>query len=138
MFSILNSTNTEKLSVKDHLYFISNLQTLREDPELSFLKSLDIENITIYWCKTLTLERGILGFYNIFTPTSIYILQYSHCKNFLVSTCVHELYHMYQHKKYGTFLYSILNIPFIREFTLEKGARKKEVYCDSVFVSYTD
>ena len=46
----------------------------------------------------------------------------------LFPTIIHELCHFYQRKKYGMIIYGLLQLPFIRRFTIETTAYKISDY----------
>lgn len=89
------------------------------------------DQIRFMWCNQMTPKLGILGAYDIKHSNTIFVMPVKNCPELILPTIAHELTHMQQHKKYG-FLYILLSIPFIREFTIEPEARNVEKIVESI------
>lgn len=102
-----------------------------------YLKQIDLNEIQFYWYRDSN-EDVLGGFHSLsYDPKTkkyaIYInmfFQEVKLKNSIdtialcLDTILHELKHFYQLKRYGFFVYGILQLPIIRQFTIEKSADK--------------
>ncbi len=77
-------------------------------------------------------KNGIMGSFSYLRPNDIYLIPLKNTlEDFLLSTVIHELTHYYQFHS-NKLLYPILCIPGIRQFTIEKQAKKNELFVDKI------
>ncbi|OGV52014.1 MAG: hypothetical protein A2017_05585 [Lentisphaerae bacterium GWF2_44_16] len=116
----LKMKNCSEINIHDRNYFLSYLKNLN----LPVLKNIDWDKVQFYWNSDMKIP--VIACFSQWHPDKIFLCAYAKVYSMLIGSTVHEFVHMAQMKRYGFFLYTLLNIPFLREWTLEREARKYE------------
>lgn len=140
MFTLFNLLNSEKVTEHERSIILSYISKYSETYNSDWLNKLDLSKINFYWCKDMTDENNVLGAWNPLFYNNIYIkaidkskltgntykdqLVYDFHFGLIIPTILHELYHKYQCSTYTILIYSILALPFWREYTIEPAAYK--------------
>jgi hypothetical protein len=132
---LITPQNIERCNSDERDYFYRALIKISDFKEFAWLKKIDIQNIYLYWCYKMGLANGIIGCFSLFYPNRIFLSPQKNCKEFLISTLIHEVYHLYQYEKYGFVLFSLFSLPIIRNVLLERNARYYENVFDEKYSS---
>lgn len=113
-------------------------QYLNNDETFAYLKDINLNQVQFFWYKDS--NQDVLGGFHFFGYSSknqkyaIYIndvfnQQHNNTNAFsfvqlVFQTIVHELKHYWQMKKFGWVLYFVLQMPVIRQFTIQRQAKK--------------
>ena len=105
-----------------------------------WFEDIDTSKLTFYWCKGMNNENQVLGAWNPLFYNSIYLKWFDRSKltgneildetkydshfSLVIPTVLHEIYHRHQCDTYTLIPYSILALPFWREYTIETSAYK--------------
>ena len=100
-----------------------------------WMQALPWTRFEFRWCPEMNLNNGILGCFTPLHPNSIFLQRFGNTmKNpdgrifwieQMFPTIIHELRHAFQWKK-SKILYLLCSLPVIREYTLEKDAKREE------------
>ena len=123
---------------KKHLFARLNAWACK-DPSHCWILSTNYQRLDWYFSPSMTPENGVMGCADPFHD-AVYLMQEPHREisqelrarfgggydrfwiDRLLPIAVHELRHIRQFRR-SKVIYTILSIPFIREFTLERDAR---------------
>lgn len=104
-----------------------------------WLRSVNIGQLNFYMCPDMTVQNGIMGAFSSLFKNNIYLMGPSNIAVYdkqsqvykdlvlswyqnIITTVIHQLRHKYQSMQLG-FLYTILAIPVIRQYTIQPDAR---------------
>lgn len=104
-----------------------------------WLRAVNIGQLNFYMCSDMTVQNGILGAFSPLFKNNIYLMGPTNLQMYdkqsqrykdmvlswyqsIITTVIHQLRHKYQSMQLGM-LYTILAIPFIREYTIQPDAR---------------
>lgn len=113
-----------------------------------YLKYINIDDVQFYWYKDKN-EDVLGGFHNLsYDPKTkkyaIYINMFFEYDNrgdafdiisMCLGTILHQLKHFSQLKQFGYLLYGVLQLPIIRNYTIQTSAYKISDYVDSLNIS---
>ena len=114
------------------------LNWYQQQPEGQWLRSINIGAMKYCFCQSMTADNGIMGAFSPLKSDTIVLMP---CPSLLqqnsdsfgtailegwaqviASTAIHQLRHKWQSMQYGAVGYTLLSLPFIREFTIESDA----------------
>lgn len=111
---------------------------LKENPDFAFLNEISLSEVQIYWYTDS--DKNVLGGFHLFSFNVIYInevnwntlqtLKYANKAQKIIQVfpiVIHELCHYWQFKK-NPIAYLFLQLPFIRDWTIEKQTYKIQDY----------
>ena len=111
---------------------------LKENSDFAFLNEISLSEVQFYWYTDS--DKNILGGFHLFSFNVIYInevnwnitqeLKYTNKAQKIIQVfpiIIHELCHYWQFKK-NPIVYLFLQLPFIRDWTIEKQTYKIQDY----------
>lgn len=122
----------EKLTEKEKSYFVDLVS--QAIPHLPY-PIADPNSVDMYWNDKFNPDNGIMGSFNWVRPHELDLnVDGKSSMELMVSTVAHELHHKWQLSHYKV-IYYIMLLPVVRQFLLEKTAKKVELKVDDLIES---
>lgn len=138
MFTIGKLRKTEELNERDATYLVKMLARYAVTERGLWLQSLPWTKMKFRWCPAMEIEDGVMGCFTPLSPGTVYLMpnpgedisggERSYWVEQLFDVIVHELRHAWQWKR-SRIGYLVCALPWLRNFTLEKDAKRQEEAC---------
>lgn len=142
MFTLFDLPDSYEVPYYDRNRMFRRVKQFAELPEGEWLNAINWRAVNLKWANGMTQENGVMGCF-VFATNTIYLMPedvYMSGKNsgwpeLIVPTLIHELRHKWQYER-NKLLYILCCVPVVREWTIEKDARKiteiAQDFCDKL------
>ena len=152
MLTVFNLKKGREFYASEMAAMTAEIAKYAENPSGQWLASMNWQRFEYRWADAMR-DSDILGAYSCFSKNRIYVCPptrylcatekqiaalytYHASQSLIVQTIIHELRHAYQHRKLRA-LYYIASIVGIREFLIERDARRIENEAAQIIKSRT-
>ena len=153
MLTVFNLKKGREFYASEMAAMTAEIAKYAETPSGQWLASMNWQRFEYRWADAMR-DSDILGAYSCFSKNRIYVCPphtpdivfnekqvaalytYHASQSLIVQTIIHELRHAYQHRKLRA-LYYIASIVGIREFLIERDARRIENEAAQIIKSRT-